>query len=97
MRFEAGTAVRVKNAWPEAEGPAHIRTPHYLRGRTGAVVRHLGDFPNPEDIAFARPAPLRALYHVAFPMTALWPEGDSGSELLVEIYDHWLEPAEAHL
>ena len=47
-------------------GPCHIRTPHYLRGRSGTVVRHLGDFPNPEDLAFARPAPRLPLYHVAF-------------------------------
>ena len=37
-------------------GPVHIRTPHYVRGVMGEVVRHLGDFPNPEDLAFARPA-----------------------------------------
>lgn len=87
-----GMRVTVKNDWPEARGPAHIRTPHYVRGQAGTVVRHLGDFPNPEDIAFARAAPLRALYHVAFPLAQLWPEA-SGGDLLVEIYDHWLEPA----
>ena len=36
------------------------------RRSTGTVVRHLGDFPNPEDLAFARPAPTLPLYHVAF-------------------------------
>ena len=87
-----GTRVRVKDSWPEAAGPAHIRTPHYVRGETGIVVRHLGNFPNPEDIAFARPAPARALYHVSFPLRQLWPDA-SGDELVVEIYDHWLEPA----
>ena len=87
-----GTRVRVKDAWPEAAGPAHIRTPHYVRGETGIVVRHLGEFPNPEDVAFARPAPARALYHVSFPLRQLWPDA-SGDELVVEIYDHWLEPA----
>ncbi len=52
-----GSRVRVRADWPEAAGPVHVRTPHYLRGRTGELVRHLGDFPNPEDLAFARPAP----------------------------------------
>lgn len=92
MTFAPGTPVRVADRWPEAEGPAHIRTPHYIRGRFGTVLRHLGDFPNPEDIAFARPAPLKALYHVAFPPTALWPDA-GGDELVVEIYEHWLEAA----
>ena len=87
-----GTPVRVGDRWPEAEGPAHIRTPHYLRGRQRRVVRHLGDFPNPEDIAFARPPARRALYHVAFAPADLWPDA-TGAELVVEIYDHWLEPA----
>ena len=63
--YAAGTRVRVKNDWPETRGKVHIRTPHYLRGMQGAVVRKLGAYPNPEDLAFARPAAQRALYHVA--------------------------------
>ncbi|MDE2516865.1 MAG: nitrile hydratase subunit beta [Rhodospirillales bacterium] len=87
----AGTRVRVKDDWPEARGPAHIRTPHYLRGAEGVVVRHLGAYPNPEDLAFARPAARRALYHVAFAQPGLWQQGVAGDEVLVELYEHWLE------
>jgi hypothetical protein len=88
-----GTTVRVKDDWPETRGPVHIRTPHYLRGREGVVVRRLGAFANPEDLAFARPAASRPLYHVAFAQPAVWQEGREGDELLVEIFEHWLEPA----
>lgn len=88
----AGTAVRVRDDWPETRGPCHIRTPHYLRGRRGTVVRHLGRFPNPEDLAFRRPAAVLDLYHVAFPPATLWPDG-KGDEVLVEIYEPWLETA----
>lgn len=88
-----GSRVRVRDDWPETRGPAHIRTPHYLRGRSGTVLRHLGDFPNPEDLAFARPAPRRPLYHVAFAQPALWPDGRPGDEVVVEIFGHWLEAA----
>jgi nitrile hydratase subunit beta len=88
-----GAAVRVKNDWPETRGPVHIRTPHYLRGMRGTVVRHLGAFANPEDLAFARPAAELALYHVAFEQPAVWQVGSAGDELLVEIYEPWLEPA----
>ena len=88
-----GTKVRVKNDWPELRGPCHIRTPHYLRGETGTVVRHLGDFPNPEDLAFARPAETRALYHVRFDQPAIWQQGQAGDELVVELFAHWLEAA----
>ena len=85
-----GALVRVKDDWPEARGPAHIRTPHYVRGKEGRIVRRLGAFPNPEDIAFARPAPMRTLYHVAFEPRKIWPDAD-GAEILIEIYEHWLD------
>ena len=93
MTLRAGTAVRVKDDWPETRGPVHIRTPYYVRGLMGTVVRHLGDFPNPEDLAFARPADKRPLYHVAFPMGEVWHGQGGADEILIEIYEHWLEPA----
>ena len=93
-RFAPGTAVQVRDAWPEARAHVHIRTPHYLRGRHGTVVRHLGDFPNPEDLAFARPAERLPLYHVAFPPEQIWP-GVEQSSLLVEVYEPWLLPISA--
>jgi nitrile hydratase len=89
--FTAGDTVRVKDDWPEADGPVHIRTPHYVRGVVGQVVRHLGDFPNPEDLAFARPAERRPLYHVRFAKGAIWPEAKADDDLLIEIFEHWLE------
>lgn len=90
MSLAPGTPVRIRDDWPEARGPVHIRTPHYVRGYRGEVVRHLGDFPNPEDLAFARPAPERALYHVAFRPADLFPNA-TGDDLVVEIFEHWLE------
>jgi nitrile hydratase len=95
--FPPGTRVRVRNDWPETRGPAHIRTPHYVRGAQGTVVRTLGAFKNPEDLAFARPAAPRALYHVRFEPASIWPAGrprdNPNDDLLVEIFEQWLEPA----
>ena len=90
-----GDRVLVKDDWPEFRGPAHIRTPHYLRGKPGRVVRVLGGFANPEDLAFARPAPKRVLYHVVFERPPLWHEGEAGDDVLVEIFEHWLQPVPA--
>ena len=90
-RFAAGVAVTVVDRWPEADGPVHVRTPHYVRGKAGRVERCLGAFPNPEDLAFARPAATIPLYHVRFAGDVLWAEG--GGDLLVEVFEHWLEPA----
>ena len=91
VAFQPGTLVRVRDDWPEKHGPVHVRTPHYLRGREGTVVRHLGDFPNPEDLAFARPAARLALYHVAFKPDDIWP-GGAKADLLVEVFEPWLLP-----
>lgn len=93
MKFAPGDPVSVKADWPERRGPAHIRTPHFVRGRKGRVVRRLGAFPNPEDLAFARPAADRELYHVKFTMSELWPDPSADDDVLVELYEHWLEPA----
>lgn len=87
----AGTQIRVRDDWPETRGPCHIRTPHYLRGHTGTVRRHLGNFRNPEDLAFARPAATLPLYHVAFTPQSIWPDAGA-TELVVELFEPWLEP-----
>ncbi len=92
MTLAPGTPVRVRDDWPEARGPCHVRTPHYLRGREGRVVRALGTFADPSALAFARPASMLPLYHVAFAGRAPWPDGGA-DELLVELYEPWLEPA----
>lgn len=60
---------------------------------SGTVARYLGDFPNPEELAFARPAERKPLYHVSFGMGDVWTEQGPRDELLVEINEHWLEPA----
>jgi nitrile hydratase subunit beta len=72
----------------------HLRTPAYLRGKIGWFERDLGAFPNPEDLAYRRPAPLIPLVRVRFLMADLW--GDAAERpddtLDAEIYAHWLEP-----
>lgn len=87
-----GQPVRVRLDWPETRGRCHIRTPHYLRGAAGVVERHLGAYPNPEDLAFARPAARIDLYHVRFDQAAIWGQGTPGDALVVELYETWLEP-----
>ncbi len=93
MILAPGTRIKVRDDWPETRGPCHLRTPHFLRGETGTIVRHLGDFPNPEDLAFARAAALLPLYHVSFASSAIWPEPHEGDEIIAELYGPWLEAA----
>ncbi|MGO4915386.1 SH3-like domain-containing protein [Pseudogemmobacter sp. W21_MBD1_M6] len=87
-----GHPVRVKAMMP----PGHIRTPVYLRGKTGYIERALGHFGNPEQLAYGLPGTPTALVRVRFTMAEIW--GDQAEiatdTLDAEIYEHWLEPAE---
>ena len=90
-RFATGERVRVRTAHP----PGHIRTPTYVRGKSGIVERICGSFPNPEELAFGRDGqPARPLYRVRFSQRELWPDyrGAASDCVEVEIYEHWLEP-----
>ena len=89
--YEPGRQVRIKTYTP----PGHIRTPHYLRGKTGVIERVLGPFRNPEQLAYALPAPEKTLYRVRFSMAELWGVDAEHPQDSVdaEIYDHWIEGA----
>lgn len=90
-RFAPGDRVVVRTS----ESPGHVRTPHYVRGRTGVVERVCGPFANPEELAYGRDGlPARPLYRVRFPQAELWPgySGAAGDVVEVEIYEHWLSP-----
>jgi hypothetical protein len=89
-RFKQGDTVRVINE----DRPGHIRTPYYIRGKVGWVERVYGDFLNPESLAFGGDGlPRRTLYRVAFNQTEVWGAAQAPKDkVLVDIYDHWLEP-----
>ena len=91
LRDPAGAGAGARRLAGDAR-PCHIRTPHYLRGRPGVVLRHLGDFRNPEELAFARPAAVLPLYHVAFARHDIWPDAPDG-EIVAELFGPWLLPA----
>lgn len=88
--FQAGDLVRVIEAYPLG----HVRTPYYIRGKTGTVERLCGAFPNPEELAQMRDGlPAQPLYRVRFRQGDVWPdyEGSPNDVVEVEIYQHWLE------
>lgn len=82
--------VRVKRWAP----PGHVRTPSYLRGKTGVVERQLGPFGNPEQLAYGLKPEAQALYRVRFTMAEVWGAAAEHPDdtLEAEIYAHWLEP-----
>ena len=62
-RFKSGDRVKVKFE----DRPGHLRTPWYIRGKSGWIERVYGDFLNPELLAFGKDGlPKKTLYLVAF-------------------------------
>ncbi len=89
--FTRGDRVRVRPAGK----PGHVRTPDYLKGRSGWISSVLGHFPNPEDLAYGLSGiPARTLYRVGFRQPDIWTgyEGPAGDRLYADVYEHWLEP-----
>jgi nitrile hydratase subunit beta len=88
-RLSPGTPVRVKAIFP----PGHVRTPHFLRGREGEVIEALGEFGDPEALAYGRRAERQTLYRVRFQQSKLWPDyaGMAEDTLVADLFEHWLE------
>ena len=88
--YKAGDNVRVR----KVDSLGHIRTPHYIRGKSGVIERFVGYFKNPEELAYGRSGePKRALYRVRFVQSDVWPDydGASGDTVDIDIYEHWLQ------
>jgi hypothetical protein len=92
-RYRVGDRVRVRAGAP----PGHFRTPHYVQGKLGRVTALCGTFRNPESLAYGgNGLPAQPLYRVEFAQTALWGRypGPGHDKLLVDLYQHWLEPVD---
>ena len=91
-RYQPGDRVTVR-----VDAPAHhFRTPAYIQGQTGRVAALCGLFPNPESLAHGGSGqPAQPLYRVEFSQSQVWPgyRGPAADKILVDIYQHWLEPA----
>ena len=88
--FEPGERVRIRSA----DKPGHVRTPEYLKGKTGRVEAVLGEFRSPEDLAYGLSGiPERPLYKVSFRQADLWSdyEGPDSDHLYADVYEQWLE------
>jgi nitrile hydratase len=87
--FSAGERVRVRADFP----PGHLRTPVYVRGKTGVITRRFGAYTNPELAAYRLAGPKRHLYQVRFRQADLWRDyaGSETDTVDLDLYDHWLE------
>ena len=90
--FAPGDRVRIVDLGK----PGHVRTPFYVREKTGAIESYCGAFENPEERGYGRVGLGRIpLYRVRFDQQDLWPgyDGSERDRLILEIYQHWLRPA----
>ena len=92
-RFKIGDQVTVRQDYPKG----HIRTPFYIRGKTGVIADVIGAFGNPESYSvYGDGLPKQNLYWVRFRQDEAWPDykGAPDDSLDIEIYQHWLEPVQ---
>lgn len=91
-QFGVGQRVRIADRTP----PVHHRVPWYAKGKTGVVVRVCGTHGEPEKFIRGDGKPARRLYRVRIAQRDLWPDyaGSADDKLDIEIFEHWLEPAE---
>lgn len=92
-RFAPGDTVQVLALGK----PGHVRVPHYIRTHVGQVVAYCGTYLNPEDLAVGITSGQAVdLYRVAFSQARIWPDETvpQHDRLVIEIYDHWLTPAQ---
>jgi len=92
-RFAPGSPVRIR----AAAHAGHHRTPLYLKGKRGVVLRHLRDDPNPESLAYGGDGlPLQPVYSVRFLQRELWSDyrGLGSDTLVADFFEHWLERAD---
>ena len=91
-RFQPGERVAVRAAYPLG----HVRTPYYIRGKSGVVERLCGAFGNPEELAYVRAGlPCQPVYRVRFRQGDVWPDygGQRADTVDIEIFGARLEPA----
>jgi hypothetical protein len=89
-RFSPGDRVTVKAEFPAG----HVRTPVYIRGKSGVVAGVQGQFPNPEKLAYGGDGlPLAPLYYVKFGFDQVFGGPRTRDTVAVDIYEHWLEPS----
>ena len=94
-RYAAGDQVRIRADFTMF----HQRVPAYARGQVGVVERVLPDFVIPEDDAWGRlwsGGRREVLYRVRLHQVSTWPgyRGSATDTHELEIFEHWLEPAE---
>ena len=91
-KYRIGENVKVLAIDPDG----HVRTPAYVRGKTGIVESYAGVFSNPEELAYGNDDGSKLpLYRVRFQQTKIWADysGSAKDTMVLDLCEHWLEIA----
>ena len=70
----------------------HTRIPHYCQGKTGRVRRIHDAYPLPDEVVRHGPETPQYLYAVGFAGRDLWPDAETDTEVLTDLWESYLEP-----
>lgn len=88
--FAPGDTVRARNIHPTG----HTRSPRYVRGRVGVIVRYHGAHVFPDSHAHGLGEDPRALYTVRFTARELWgPDASAVDSVSLDLWEPHLERA----
>lgn len=90
-RFEVGQRVTVRTEFPRG----HVRVPGYVKGKSGTLIRKGHRLPFPGQAGHREEADLERTWLVQFDRSDLWPETADRGSLTVDLWDSYLEPADA--
>ena len=89
-RFQAGDRVRGR-VFPDGR---HVRIPGYAQGKVGTVKVVHQAFVFPDTNLREEGENPQHVYAVGFRARDLWPDGDEGATVLVDLWESYLEEAE---
>jgi nitrile hydratase beta subunit len=75
------------------EGRRHARIPVYAQGRTGVVHHVLPAFPEPDANRLGLGEHPEHVYSVRFAARDLWDDGDARAEIILDLWESYLEAA----
>lgn len=90
--FHVGQHVLIADRTP----PVHHRVPSYAKGQIGVIERVCGLHGEPEKFIRGDGKPEQRIYRVRISQDQLWRDyaGTNRDKLEIEIFEHWLEPAQ---
>jgi nitrile hydratase beta subunit len=78
------------------DGRRHARIPVYAQGRTGVIQHVLPAFPEPDANRLGLGERPQQVYSVRFAARDLWDDGDGRAEIILDLWESYLEAAPEH-